>query len=296
MASPLKSLVDDDDGYDKSLTVYKVHSSGHQPREDFIRTILPEQLASIGDGKSINIIGLGAGEGNIDMEMLSQLRRKHPGVLLDNEVVEPSAHRILRYKERAAQMFHLDPVNFTWNQMTASEFEEQWRQRNITKKIDFIHMLHMLYYVEDPGATVRFYQSLLRKNGKILISILSAESGYVKMWKAFSTQLNPPGTRTWFPERNTADIKQLLDEAGIQYQSYKSPAVLDITDCFTEGNEAGELILNFLTETVNFRKTAPQELRDGVLRTLRDPQCCTEKNGRILLNKNEDFFILEASD
>ncbi|XP_055021282.1 histamine N-methyltransferase-like [Boleophthalmus pectinirostris] len=165
MASPLKSLVHDDDGYDKSFT-------------------------AIGDGKSINIIGLGTGEGNFDMEILSQLRVKHPGVLLDNEVVEPSTLRILRYKERAAQMFHLDPVNFTWNQMTASEFEEQWRQRNITKKVDFIHMLHMLYYVEDPGATLRFYQSLLRKNGKILISLVS-------VWRCGQTRLckvlhNPP--------------------------------------------------------------------------------------------------------
>ncbi|XP_055006519.1 histamine N-methyltransferase-like [Boleophthalmus pectinirostris] len=247
MASPFKSLVHDDECYDKSFAVFKMHIDAHQYKKDFICKTLPDHLASIGDGKSIKIIGLGTGEGDYDIEMLSHMRLKHPGVLLDNEVVEPSALRIYKYKERAAQMSHLDPVNFTWHQMTASKFEEQWRQRNITKKVDFIHMLHV--------------------------------------W-----------TRTWFPQRNTADIKQLLDEAGVPYQSYKVPAMLDITDCFTEGHETGELILNFITEMVNFRKTAPHELREGVLRMLQDPQCSMEKNGRILLNTCEEFIIVEATD
>ncbi|KAJ0070482.1 hypothetical protein NL108_011674 [Boleophthalmus pectinirostris] len=296
MASPFKSLVHDDECYDKSFAVFKMHIDAHQYKKDFICKTLPDHLASIGDGKSIKIIGLGTGEGDYDIEMLSHMRLKHPGVLLDNEVVEPSALRIHKYKERAAQMSHLDPVNFTWHQMTASKFEEQWRQRNITKKVDFIHMLHMLYYVEDLGATLRFYQSLLKKNGKMLIYIVSAESGWVKMWRTFYTQLSPPGTRTCFPQRNTADIKQLLDEAGVPYQSYKVPSMLDITDCFTEGHETGELILNFITEMVNFRKTAPHELREGVLRMLQDPQCSMEKNGRILLNICEEFIIVEATD
>ena len=31
----------------------------------------------------------------------------------------------------------------------------------------------MLYYVKDPDATVRFFQSLLDKNGKLLIILVS---------------------------------------------------------------------------------------------------------------------------
>lgn len=33
----------------------------------------------------------------------------------------------------------------------------------------------MLYYVKDPGATVSFFQSLLNKNGKLLIILVSGE-------------------------------------------------------------------------------------------------------------------------
>lgn len=33
----------------------------------------------------------------------------------------------------------------------------------------------MLYYVKDPGATVSFFQSLLDKNGKLVIILVSGE-------------------------------------------------------------------------------------------------------------------------
>lgn len=36
--------------------------------------------------------------GEIDLEMLSELRLKHPGVTVDNEVVEPSAQQLHKYR------------------------------------------------------------------------------------------------------------------------------------------------------------------------------------------------------
>lgn len=33
----------------------------------------------------------------------------------------------------------------------------------------------MLYYVKDPGATISFFQSLLDKNGKLLIILVSGK-------------------------------------------------------------------------------------------------------------------------
>ena len=36
--------------------------------------------------------------GQIDLEIFSQLRLKHPGVTVENEVVEPSAQQLHNYK------------------------------------------------------------------------------------------------------------------------------------------------------------------------------------------------------
>ncbi|XP_055086362.1 histamine N-methyltransferase-like [Periophthalmus magnuspinnatus] len=255
MASTLKSLFHDNDRYDKCFRMFKQRSNEQLQMEDFICTTLSDELASIGDGKSINVIGLGTGEGNYDIKILSQLRLKHPGVMLNNEVVEPSTAQIQAYKERVAQVSHLDPVKFAWNEMTSSEFEEQWRQRNVTKKVDFIHMIQVLYYIEDPGPTIRFYQSLLKKNGKLMITLQSGEGDRSNKWREL-------GFSNEFKWHKLEDITKLLDEAGIPYQCYGVCSDLDITECFTEGDETGEMILDFITQTVNFSKTAPSELRE----------------------------------
>ncbi|KAF7216123.1 transcript variant X2 [Nothobranchius furzeri] len=178
MASPLMSLVHDDDRYQKSFQLFLERSSEHQCMKDFIHNKLPHILASIGDGKShLNVIEVGSGAGDIDLEMLSELHKKHPEVTIDNEVVEPSSQQLHHYQVLVSQKPELNYTKFTWNKMTASEFEENWKQKKMTKKADFVHMIQMLYYVKDLGATISFFQSLLDKNGKLIITLVSGWLG-----------------------------------------------------------------------------------------------------------------------
>lgn len=291
MASPLKSLVFDDSRYQKSFELFLERSSEHQCMRDFIHNLLPGILASIGNGKShLNVIGVGSGAGEIDLEMLSQLHLKHPGVTVDNEVVEPSAQQLINYKVLVSGKRDLDYIKFNWNQMTASEFEEHWKEKKMTKKADFIHMIQMLYYVKDPGATVNFFQSLLDKNGKLLIILVSGESGWGKLWRTFRSQLCNAEISQCV---TTADIRNFLESKGVSYQSYTLPSQMDITECFTEGDEKGELLLDFLTEVLDFSKTAPPELKDGVMKLLRHPDCSVESEGKVIFNNNLEVIVIE---
>ncbi|KAM3607947.1 uncharacterized protein V6R79_016776 [Siganus canaliculatus] len=291
MASPLKSLVFDDSRYQKSFELFLERSSEHQCMRDFIHNLLPGILASIGNGKShLNVIGVGSGAGEIDLEMLSQLRLKHPGVTVDNEVVEPSAQQLINYKVLVSGKRDLEYITFNWNQMTASQFEEHWKGKKMTKKADFIHMIQMLYYVKDPGATVNFFQSLLDKNGKLLIILVSGESGWGKLWRTFRSQLCNTDISQCV---TTADIKNFLESKGVSYQSYTLPSQMDITECFTEGDEKGELLLDFLTEVLDFSKTASPELKDGVMKLLRHPDCSVESGGKVIFNNNLEVIVIE---
>ncbi|XP_004563174.1 histamine N-methyltransferase [Maylandia zebra] len=291
MASSLKSLVNDDDRYQKSFQLFLERSSEHQCMRDFIHNKLPDILASIGDGKShLNVIGVGSGAGEIDLEMLSELHKKHPGVTVDNEVVEPSRQQLYNYKVLVSQKPDLDYIKFNWNTMTASEFEEHWKAEKATKKVDFIHMIQMLYYVKDPEATVRFFQGLLGKNGKLLIILVSGKSGWGKLWRTYRAQLCQPDISQCV---TTGDIKSFLDSKGVRYQSYELPSQMDITECFTEGDEKGELLLDFLTEVLDFSNTASPELRAGVLEMLRHPDCSVESNGKVIFNNNLEAISLD---
>lgn len=69
---------------------------------------------------------------------------------------------------------------------------------------------------------------------------------------------------------------------------------MDITECFTPGDEKGELLLDFLTEVLEFGKTAPPELRAGVNDLLRHPDCSVESNGRVMFNNNLGAIVLNG--
>ncbi|XP_065105101.1 histamine N-methyltransferase-like [Paramisgurnus dabryanus] len=291
MAAPLRSLVEDYSRYLKSFELFLDRSSEHKCMQDFIHNTLPDILGSIGGGRPVfNVMGVGSGAGEIDLEMLAQLHMKHPHVRVDNEVVEPSTDMLHKYKVLVSKTPNLDYINFTWNKMTASEFEKHWQEINLGKKMDFIHLIQMLYYVKDPEATVSFFRSLLDKDGKLLIILVSGESGWGKLWRTYraalcNTEISQCVT--------TGDIKTFLDTKDIPYTNYVLQSHMDITECFTEGDEVGELLLDFLTEVMEFSKNAPEHLKKGVLDLLKHPDCSKEVDGRIIFNNNLEVLVVE---
>ncbi|KAJ8352397.1 hypothetical protein SKAU_G00238730 [Synaphobranchus kaupii] len=215
MASPFKSLLEDDRKYLKSFQLFRERSSEQQCMQNFIRLILPDILASIGNGNGcLNVMGVGSGAGNVDLEMFSQLRLKHPGVSVHNEVVEPSSEMLENYKGKSA-----------WGKLWT--FKAQRYQKTVS------------YFV------------------------------------------------------TTSDVKSYLDAMGIKSTCYELPSQMDITECFQEGDEKGELLLDFLMEVSDFSKSAPPHLRSGLLELLRQPDCSTEVDGRVLFNNNLGVLVIE---
>ncbi|KAK6485160.1 histamine N-methyltransferase-like isoform X1 [Huso huso] len=291
MASSMKTLLSDESRYLKSFNLFLDRSTEHKCMQVFIDEILPGELASIGDGKcSFNVLGVGSGAGAVDLQMLSKLQLKHPGASVNNEIVEPSSEQIHNYKVLVAKTPNLENVSFNWNKMTSSEYENHVKENKENKTFDFIHMIQMLYYVSDPAATIKFFHSLLGPKGKLLIILVSGTSGWSHLWKTFKHQLCFNEFSQYI---TTQDIKEYLDSTGLKYQHYDLPSYLDITECFTEGDEKGELLMDFLTETCEFNKTAPPDLKAEIMSFLRQPECITEKDGKIIFNNTLGAIMVE---
>ncbi|XP_064517684.1 histamine N-methyltransferase-like isoform X3 [Pseudopipra pipra] len=177
MASPMRSLLTNPDRYLRSFRLFLEKSTEHQSMREFMERQLPDVIASIGNGKStINVLSIGGGAGEMDLLILSKVQARYPGVAINNEVIEPSADQISKYKERVAQTSNLGKVKFTWHEETADEYESRMNAEKKSKKWDFIHMIQMLYYVKDIPATVRYFHSLLESQAKLLIILVSGES------------------------------------------------------------------------------------------------------------------------
>ncbi|MEE6489116.1 hypothetical protein FKM82_015495 [Ascaphus truei] len=184
MESAMRSLLSDNSRYVESFRVFLKNSTEHQCMQQFIETKLPEVISSIGNEKStLDVLGIGSGSGEIDLQMLSKIQVKYPGVLINNNIVEPSAEQIFCYKERVAKTPDLDNITFSWHKKTSTEYEHQVNEQKEYRKYDFIHMIQMLYYVKDVPATLKFFRSCLSPNGKLLIILVSEKRTAALAWK-----------------------------------------------------------------------------------------------------------------
>ncbi|XP_078408606.1 histamine N-methyltransferase [Cetorhinus maximus] len=271
----------------KAFKVFLECSTEYMCMEKFIDENLPNIIVSIGKkgGSSLNVLGVGSGSGKIDFEILNKIQSKCPGLSIHNEVVEPNPEQISSYKELVKEKGPGLNISFTWNQMRSEEYEKQNKERNENKKFDFIHMIQMLYFVESIHDTIKYFHSLLETNGKFLIITVSDNSGWHPLWKRFGFH---------FPSNSLfLDVCKTLDEMGMKCQIHELPSDINITECFIEGNEIGELLLDFLTGTVHFRETAPADLKTEVLQYLRQPQCSREENGKIFFNNNLHAIVID---
>uniref|UniRef100_A0A2K6G7K8 Histamine N-methyltransferase n=1 Tax=Propithecus coquereli TaxID=379532 RepID=A0A2K6G7K8_PROCO len=271
MASSMRSLFSDHGKYVESFRRFLNNSTEHQCI-----------IARIGDTKrEIKILSIGGGAGEIDLPILSKVQAQYPGVHINNEVVEPSAEQIAKYKE----------LVFAWHKETSSEYQTRMMEEKELQKWDFIHMIQMLYYVKDIPATLKFFHSLLGANAKILITVVSGTSGWDKLWKKY---------RSRFPQNDlcqyvtSSDLTQMLDNLGLKYKCHDLLSVMDISDCFIDGNENGDLLWDFLTETCNFNSTAPPDLKAEILKDLQEPEFSIKKEGKVLFNNTLSFIVVEA--
>ncbi|NXF01585.1 HNMT methyltransferase, partial [Smithornis capensis] len=291
MALPMRSLLADPDRYLQSFRLFLEKSTEHQSMREFMERQLPDVIASIGNGKStINVLSIGGGSGEMDLLILSKLQARYPGVTINNDVIEPSADQISKYKERVAQTSNLRNVKFTWHKETASEYESRMNAEKKSRKWDFIHMIQMLYYVKDVPATIRYFHSLLESQARLLIILVSENSGWQTLWKKYGSYFPMDDLCSYV---NSGDLRRILDSAGLKYQLYELPSHMDITSCFIEGDKDGELLLDFLTETLDFSKTSPPELKHQVMEELKKPGCSENRDGKVFFNNNLGVIVIE---
>ncbi|XP_075037043.1 histamine N-methyltransferase-like isoform X2 [Mixophyes fleayi] len=151
-------------------------------------------------------------------------------------------------------------------------------------------MIQMLYYVKDIPATLKFFRSCLAPDGKLLIILVSGNSGCNKVWEKYGSSL-PLNDQCQYV--TTGHVADMLSSVGARYQCYDLESDMDITECFVEGNRNGELLLDFITETCEFKKYAPPELREEIIHHIRSPGCSSIKDGKIIFNNNLSVIVVD---
>uniref|UniRef100_H2N1R7 Histamine N-methyltransferase n=1 Tax=Oryzias latipes TaxID=8090 RepID=H2N1R7_ORYLA len=222
-----------------------------------------------------NILGFAPGE--MDVQLLSLMQTEIPAVPISADV-EGSSKLIDCFKALVAKTPQIE------------EYEKLVKTKGDVKKFDFIHMIQIIYYVESLEKTLKFYHSLLKNNGRLMIIVEAAHSGWDILWKTYRKELCGGSLSEY---RSSSEVVTCLKSLGLNFEEHLVPNTFDITECFDSKSVPGDRLLSFMTATDRFRESFTPEIRAGILELLRNT-CSTEKEGRVFFNSNLSCILVHA--
>lgn len=270
---------------------YLQKSGEHAAILECLQNVLPAEFQRIGAGKSsLDVLGVGSGGGEVDVQILSLLQSAYPSVPITADIVEGSTELTDNFKALAGKTTALQKFEFSWHIMSIEDYEKQVKAKGDIKKFDFIHMIQMIYYVQNLAESIKFHHGLLKNNGRLMIIVEAANSGWDILWKTYKKEL---GVGHITEYRSSGEIIACLKDQGLKFDEHLAPNSFDITECFDQSSENGERLLSFMTGTEHFSESFTPEVRTGILETLRN-KCSTVKDGRVFFNSNLMCILVHA--
>ncbi|XP_028993704.1 histamine N-methyltransferase-like [Betta splendens] len=275
----------------QSFQFFLKHSGEHGAIQKDLQRFLPGELKRIGEGKSsMDVLGVGSGGGEHDVQILSLLQSAFPTAPLTADVVEGSRELTDNFKALVAKTPSLQTVPFAWHISRSEDYQKQVEKNEVIKKFDLIHLIQMLYFVDDIRETIKFYHSLLKTNGKILIIQEKANGGHDILWKTFKNDLCNDAVSEY---RSSGEVVAQLKSLGLKYEEHEIPHTFDITDCFDPNSANGKFLLNYMTAREDFHQSLSPEVRAAIFDLLRN-KCSTEKDGKVLFNGDLSCILVHA--
>lgn len=232
--------------------------------------------------EKLRVLGIGVGDGEFDVQIMSTLRTAFPTTPIHYVAVEPNEAQLYRFAERM-QTEAPHAVQLTQHPLRAEEYV-------IKEDFDLIHYIHALYHM--PGNEVRLLRDAiagLRPGGQLLIALSSERGGIYQLMGQFWNRIDYSFfTSGLFGQES---LRAALTELGIPYSAEIYPDVgIDVGPCFDPSSDLGRHLLNFLLQAAIDQ--APEDLRQEVLAAL--DALAPSIDGRRLLSHPSGVFVVSA--
>ncbi|XP_022080437.1 histamine N-methyltransferase-like [Acanthaster planci] len=288
-ANSLPSLLGNPDHYVKAFKVFCSRSAKFSVYSDWVdkvfsKAVVSKLQTSSDTQEELRVLGVGSGSGEMDCKMLEKLSKRFPRI--DNRVVEPSQELVDKYQALVqSKAGDLQGVKCDWRHETIEQYEEAG---NLTK-FHVISAVHSMYYVDNFDSTLMYLYNCLVPGGVLATILLSENSGLSRFRTRFPClQGRNHNTKT------STDICGSLDQQSIPHARHlhHQRVRVDITDCFDRASVEGGLLVDFITNVVDFRGAASDDLRRSVMEYLASSDCSERDNGAILMNTDWDSVVV----
>ncbi|XP_072018439.1 histamine N-methyltransferase-like [Amphiura filiformis] len=236
-------------------------------------------------GRQLRTLGVGSGSGELECHILKQLLQKYP--CIDNDIVEPSVELSAKYKNYvSANAADLKGIDCHWYELLLEDYQQKREKDGDSSKFHLISAIQSLYYFDDLGKCLDDLYGLLHEGGMLMIVLTTDTSAGGNLMKEFPIL----GSKASFEysDVNASHVRRHFDNAGIHHYDYDVPIRIEITDCFAENpSPESDLLLDFASHCINFRKTSDDELRNSFLKFLGSDKCTEKRAGGRLFYKGD---------
>ena len=287
--------------YQKGFNLFVLKSGERKKSYDSLRDRIPPLIRRLNLPRSqqpsrFNILSIGSGSGEMDMEIMKiikeELQKSGQGryTKLFNRAIEPNEYACGLYKGAIENLY--GPLN---EQMAEFEichqtFEEYKESQGEAMKFDMVHFMHSIYYVDIEQALIHCFEKELRDQGFFACFVEGQDLIYDIYWLTLK-QREWHGEDTDSESFGTIDkIIKIANDNGWKHEIYNQEYSIDVTEVFDEKSTEGNLLLDYLTHTVNFRETADKQLVEETLALIKD--LTTVKDGKRLGEKKESLLFI----
>ena len=223
--------------------------------------------------RSLNILSIGSGNGQTDLSFLRVIKEEliktdlGRNVKIFNRAIEPNLCSCGLYKAAIENLPSPLDDGKTAFDICQQSFEEYQQSHREPLSFDIIHFIHSIYFVDIEKALLHCFENELSDKGKI-ICIAARRDLTCSVLSKLQQKLQ------WHVGSEIYDVVdkmvQIANKNGWKIEVHDQKYSVDVTEVFDPHSTEGKLLLDFLTQTENFRNTQDKEFVEETLPFIRD--------------------------
>ncbi|KAK2568351.1 Histamine N-methyltransferase [Acropora cervicornis] len=281
--------------YIDSFKLFETKSNQLRKTEEILRERLPSLVPRrLHDSQQLNILSVGSGNGEKDFLALKvireSLRSNDNGteVKIFNRGIEPNTYFCDLYNEAIENMLTPSDDQATKFEICEQSFQEYSQHtEKYPVKFDVVHFIHSIYYLDMEEALCHCFEKELGENGVFVCIVSGLDLINLVLAKQ---PTNGYGQKDGAIENleKAGQLVEIAKSKGWKHEVYMNEYSIDVTEVFDPKSTEGNLLLDFLTHTINFRETAEKQVVEETLVVVRDHTVF--KDGK-RLGKKKDWLI-----
>ena len=231
---------------------------------DHMSSMIQKLLHSVHDRTCFNILSVGSGTGDMDLEILKivkdELQRSQGchQLKIFNRAIEINKYPCDLYKA-AIKNLNDQQVDFDLRHQSFEEYAEEFTMEQ--PKFDLIHFIHSIYYVDIEAVLKHCIENELQDNGRLVFMVerpdlISSvlEKQRFPDWHGTPDEKNPETFET------AEKMFEIAEKYGWEHEVCTQEFSIDVTEIFDPQSTEGNLLLDFITLNKNYRGTADKKL------------------------------------